>query len=83
MIENNGQLKTAVLEQAQSNHIWINAFMLIRPTDEILISIGRQVVNMLREEDNLVPAYHGAKDNAPISDIQKLTKMLYLSVNQS
>lgn len=82
-LKNNGELKKAVLRAAQDNHLWVNAFSLIRPTDETLRNIGREVVSMLQRQENLLPAYHGEKDREPISNLQTLTGMLYLSINQS
>lgn len=32
---------------ADGNHIWLNAFSCIRPTDEFLIGIGRRVVHIV------------------------------------
>lgn len=63
---------------AESNHIWINAFTLIRPSDETIMSIGRTVVEMLKQKENLIPARanHECK-------MAQLTPKLYLSVNQS
>jgi hypothetical protein len=82
-IKTNGELKAKIIAAAVDNHIWINAFSLIRPTDETLIGIGRAVVQMLQNKDNLLPSYHGEKDSEPIGDLQTLTGMLYMSVNQS
>jgi hypothetical protein len=60
------------------NHIWINAFTLVSPSDETLRDIGRAVVAMLREKENLLPsrAQHGDK-------LSELTPTLYMSINQS
>jgi len=41
---------------AETNHIWINAFSLINPSDDMVMSIGRTVADMLRQKDNLLPA---------------------------
>lgn len=37
-----------LVQRARNNHMWINAFAVINPSDEILISIGRHVVNRLK-----------------------------------
>jgi hypothetical protein len=34
---------------ADANHIWLNAFCCIRPSDEFLLSVGRTVVAKLME----------------------------------
>lgn len=82
-IKTNGELKEKIFEAVNGNHIWVNAFSLIRPTDETLIGIGREVARMLRNKENLLPSYYGGKDSEPIDEIQLLTGMLYLSINQS
>jgi hypothetical protein len=33
---------------ARTNHLWLNGFSCINPTDEFLISIGRAVLNALK-----------------------------------
>lgn len=63
---------------AEANHIWINAFSLINPSDDMLMSIGRTVVEMLREKGNLLPARADHDDK-----LARLTPTLYMSVNQS
>jgi hypothetical protein len=67
-----------IAEMAEANHIWINALSTIRPTPEILQSIGQQVLDMLNQKDNLLPA--GARHDC---DLAKLTPCLYLYVNKS
>ena len=81
-ITTNKQLREAALKAACENHIWINAFTLIRPTDETYREIGKMVVGKLRERDALLPSYHpGSEDSEEVSEIARLTRMLYLSVN--
>jgi hypothetical protein len=38
-------------KEATSNHIWINAFSTIRPTDEFLADIGRAVIRMVNQSE--------------------------------
>ena len=45
-----------IAEMAEGNHIWLNAFACIRPTPEFLQDIGRQVLSMLEQKDNMLPA---------------------------
>jgi hypothetical protein len=59
-----------LVEIAQRNHLWINAFTIIRPTDEILTEIGRWVLLVLRE-------------SRVRNDLTGLTPIAYLSVNAS
>jgi len=63
---------------AETNHIWINAFKLINPSDDFLLDVGRMVVSMLKQKDNLIPARADHDDK-----LARLTPKLYLSVNQS
>lgn len=43
-----------VLQSAEENHIWINAMMCIRPTDEMKRNIGEQILQMLNNRENLI-----------------------------
>ena len=82
-LKNNDQLREAVLNSVQSNHLWINAFSLVRPTDKTYIGIGRAVVEMLQTSENLLPNYYGPELDGPITELQSMTPVLYLSINQS
>ena len=82
-IKDNAELKAAVLKAAHDNHIWINAFSLVRPSDETYRNIGKTVVEMLQTKENLLPNYYGPEHDGPITDLQNLTPVLYLSVNAS
>ena len=53
MIENENWNED-VLRTAEENHIWLNAFQCIRPSDEFLISVGRSVVDKLNDRANLI-----------------------------
>ena len=61
----------------------MNAFTLINPSDETLQKIGTAVVEMMRRKDNLLPNYYGPEMDGPITDLQKLTPVLYMSINAS
>lgn len=82
-IKDQTELKDAVLKAAQQNHIWVNAFTLINPSDETLQKIGSAVVQMMRQKENLLPNYYGPEMDGPITDLQKLTPVLYMSINAS
>jgi len=56
---------------------------LIRPSEETYRDIGKAVVKMLQNKENLLPVYYGPEYDGPISDLQKLTPVLYMSVNAS
>lgn len=78
-----------VLQMVQDNHIWLNAFSCINPTDEFLRDIGKMVLDKLSRRDNLLPMY--LDDEPPsetdsgkaIQGLAEITKVLYLSVNKS
>jgi hypothetical protein len=78
----NTELREQVLEKAIKNHIWINAFSLVNPSKETLQSIGQEIVYMLNDKNNTLPAYHNEK-SGEVSELQKLTPILYLSINKS
>jgi hypothetical protein len=40
-----------LVEQLEGNHMWLNAFSCIRPTDELKIAIGEWVLDMLNDTD--------------------------------
>jgi hypothetical protein len=59
-----------LLELARDNHIWLNAFSLIQPTDDFLREIGRSVVTKLHA--------------SPIrDDLIGLSKVVYIRINAS
>ncbi len=78
----NAELAGAALKAAEDNHIWINAFRLIRPSPEMYQEIGKMVVEMMKRRENLLPAYFG-DPTGEITEMQKLTPMLYMSINAS
>lgn len=82
-IKTKGQLKEAAFKAACENHIWINAFSLIRPDEKTYADIGRAVVRMLQEQENLLPSYTAGESTDEIHEISRLTKMLYMSINAS
>lgn len=61
---------TQVAKKAKDNHIWLNAFSCIRPTDEFKIDLANTILAKLNEPDCLL------KTNT-------LSEMLYLSINKS
>lgn len=67
-----------MLEMAETNHIWLNAFSCIRPTPEFLQAVGQQVLDMLNNKENLIPARGEVG-----SKLAELTPCLYLHINKS
>lgn len=82
-IKTNGELKEKLLESIQENHLWLNAFKCINPSDEFCARIGRSILERLDSPHYLLPSYHGDDDDAPISDMQSITKVMYIRVNKS
>jgi hypothetical protein len=81
--------KDDVAIYAIKNHIWLNAVSCINPTKEYCEQLGRAVLEMLNNNDNLLPSYfeHGgyedAEDMEVLQKLSELTPMLYLSINKS
>lgn len=67
-----------IADAACANHVWLNAMSCIRPTDELKMQIGEQVLRWLDEKDNLLPSRADHE-----SDLAQLTPVLYLSINKS
>ena len=82
-IKNNTELANRVLANVESNHLWINAFTLINPTEKTYADIGKMVVDMLQTRENLLPHFYGKDFDGEITELQKLTPVLYMSVNAS
>ena len=81
----NKELKEKIIDKVDVNHIWINALSIINPSDDRCKEIGRTVINMLKNRENLLPSVYIDKEseNEELTDIQKLTDCLYLYINAS
>lgn len=55
---------------AKANHIWLNAFSTIRPSDDFLIGIGRSVLSQLNQ-------------SKMVDDFVGLSAVTYIRVNAS
>lgn len=60
-----------VAKKARGNHIWLNAFSCINPTDEFKIQLADMVLGMLDDKNNT------------LRTTLDTTDMLYLSINKS
>ena len=67
-----------VLDMADANHIWLSAFGCINPSAEFCEGLGRQVLQMLTQDDNLIPVRGEVGDR-----MSELTPTLYLRVSKS
>jgi hypothetical protein len=50
----NKNYQADVMRSAASNHIWLNAFACVRPTDKFCADVGRQIIGMLSQPENLI-----------------------------
>lgn len=67
-----------IADAACTNTMWLNALSCVRPTDEMKMQIGEQILRWLDERENLIPARADHESN-----LAKLTPVLYLSINKS
>lgn len=74
-----------IVETVQTNHIWLNAFQCVNPTDEYLRDIGRSIIDMLSRKDNLLPSYldDDPQTGSVLEELANITPVLYLSINKS
>ncbi len=81
----NNDLRKKIIDSIDSNHIWINALTIINPSDDTYKEIGRTVVHMLNNRENLLPSFYDGEKfkNDELTEIQKLTDCLYLYINAS
>lgn len=78
----NNELKQKVIANVETNRIWLNALHCINPSDEFKIRLANTILNMLNNEENLLPLYLDDSDEE-IGKMQKLIPVLYLSINKS
>ena len=45
----NTQSPEQIMELMQSNQIWVNAFSLINPTDQIKLELANNIIRMINE----------------------------------
>ncbi len=61
-------------QMARSNHIWLNGFECINPSNEFKIKLAEQILHMLNSEGRLIK-----EESLPGA----FSEMLYLSLNKS
>ena len=71
-----------VYEKAKKNHIWINAFDCIHPSDELKKHVGEVVLHMLNCRET-IPSDGITSANETVRELAVLTPILYISVNKS
>lgn len=78
-----------VMEQLDSNHMWVNAFACINPTDELAMQIGHWVLEKLNGDTIPKPlTKEELEDLSPEArkayvGLNRLTPQLYLRFNKS
>ena len=71
-----------VLRSAQQNHIWLNAFQCINPSKEFCAEVGKMVLNLLDDRDNLIYPDQDS-DNENLKRLGQLTPEVVIRVNKS
>jgi hypothetical protein len=49
--------QAAVLKAADANHMWLDAFRCIKPTDTFATQVGHAVLHMLSQPGNLIDCH--------------------------
>ena len=81
-MNSNKDLKEEIIKYVQANHMWLNAFLILNPSDDLKIKIGNWVIECLKKKDDLLPTLFDG-DNDKVTEIQKLTPVFYCSFNAS
>ena len=81
----NKELKQKILQSVTGNHMWINAFSLIHPSDDIKLAIGDFVIQHLQNKKTLLPHYNVDLDldEDEVQDLAMLAKSFYCRFNAS
>jgi arginyl-tRNA synthetase len=69
-----------VRRTSQSNHIWLNAFSCIRPTDEFKLQLADSILRMLQQEENTIKSKH-ARPGYIFEDLDQ--RELVIRINKS
>lgn len=78
----NKELKNKIIESVEQNHVNINSLLLVRPSEEDYIRMGKLIYSMLKNKDCQLPMLFDGDDDK-VTRIQELTPVLYLSINAS
>ena len=77
-------LRVDILRSLDENHMWINAFSCLNPSDDMKRQIGEWVLDKLASKEKTLPAMDlDAADSDPIDTMQILTGHVYLRFNKS
>lgn len=71
-----------VLRAAQANHIWLNAFACVLPTQDFKIQLADQILAMLNDKEALIHDHQDDKNKA-MRALGKLTPQLIIRINKS
>lgn len=72
-----------VINKVKENHIWLNGFSCINPTDKFKISLADSILKKLNSRDCLMSDNGITSDNEAIRQLSGLTPILYISINKS
>ena len=50
----NENFEAEALAKVRENHVWLNAFQCVRPTEEFEREVGAAVLRMFRDPENLI-----------------------------
>lgn len=71
-----------VIKSSEKNHIWLNAFQCIRPTDDFKISLANQILSMMDRKENLIYPWQDS-ESYEMRELGKLTPELIVRINKS
>ena len=77
------EYKDMVYKQSEENHIWLNAFSCVSPSDEFLKGVGRMVLDKLNHKDCLIPGSGITSDIDVMRELSEMGQQLILRVNKS
>ena len=74
-----------IADKCHGNHIWLNAFSCIDPSDEFCRDIGQTIIDKLNNKDRLLSGYVKPEDRdiPEMLSLAELTPMLYIAINKS
>lgn len=75
--------QTELEEKLKQNHIWLNAFACVHPTDKFKMQLAEDILHRLNDKSYLMEDDTCTSDSKPIREISKLTPMLFLRINKS
>jgi hypothetical protein len=78
--QSNREYAAEVQSSAAGNHIWLNAFNCISPTDEFKLQLADSILRMLNNDENTIRSEF-ARPGYIFEDLNK--RVLVLRINKS